>query len=216
MERLAGARAPRRGRTRGGWATHVLVALAWLMAGSGPARGQASARRFTVDSATSVVRFDGHATLGSFAATTHSLSGWAELADPVRLTTGRGLVEVRAATLRTGIGLRDRHLRGELDTDRYPLISLSVEHVLPAGANGADASAGQPVVLEGSVTVKGTMHAVRWPATAALHGDTLVVSGSTPMRFTELGMKPPTRMLVTHVLDEFVLVYDVHFTPARP
>ncbi len=184
------------------------------LAGGLPARAQAPARRFTVDSAASMVRFDGHATLGAFSATSHSLSGWAELADPARLTTGRGVVEVRAATLRTGIGLRDRHLRGELDTDRYPLITLAVERVLPGGT--ASGAAGQPVVLEGSFTVKGTMHAVRWPATAALRGDTLVVAGSTPLRFTELGMKPPTRMLVTHVQDEFVLVYDVHFVPARP
>ena len=129
------------------------------------------------------------------------------------LTSGRGLVVVRAATLQTGIGLRDRHLRGELDTDRYPTITLNVERVLPA--NGGTAAV-DPVVLEGSFTVKGVAHAVRWPATATLRGDTLVVTGSTPMRFTELGMKPPTRMLVTHVQDAFVLVYDIHFAPARP
>ena len=203
---------PRQGR--GWWAVTVVAALGGLAAAPVPGRAQAAARRFTVDTASSSVRFDGHATMGAFSATTRTLSGWAELGDLAHLTSGRGLVEVRAATFQTGIGLRDRHLRGELDTDRYPTITLNVARVLPASTAAAS---GDPVVLEGSFTVKGTAHAVRWPAMAALlRGDTLVVTGSTPMRFTELGMKPPTRMLVTHVQDEFVLVYDIHFAPARP
>jgi polyisoprenoid-binding protein YceI len=192
----------------------VPAALALLAATAAGGRAQAPARRFTVDTVTSSVRFEGHATLGAFTATTNSMSGWAELADPGHLTSGRGAVAVRAATLKTGIGLRDRHLRGELDTDHYPLITLSVERVLP-GADGA--AGGDPVVLEGALSVRGTPHAVRLGASAAVHGDTLVVAGSTPMRFTELGMKPPTRMLgTTRVRDEFVLGYDVRFVPAGP
>ncbi len=188
-----------------------LVAALGALALAGAGRAQSAPRRLTVDTLASTVRFDGRSTLGAFSATTHTLAGWAEVTD-ARILSGRGAVEVRAATLRTGIGLRDRHLRSELDTDRYPTIGLTVEHVV--AGDGAAAASGLPVVLEGTLTVKGTPHAVRFPATAALRGDTLVVAGRAPLTFTQLGMKPPTRLLVTHVQDAFVLVYDIRIRPA--
>lgn len=191
----------------------LLVAAGTLCLSGRPAAAQ-SLRRLALDTLASSVRFDGHATLGAFSATTRTLSGWAELSGG-SIATGRGAVEVRAATLRTGIGLRDRHLRGELDTDHYPTIALTVDHVLAAG--GGAPAVGGPVVLEGTLTVKGTPHPVRLAATATLRGDILLVAGSSPLTFTQLGMKPPTRMLgMTRVQDAFVLAYDVRFTPTRP
>ena len=212
----------------------VAGALAAALAGpalAAPAAAQLPSGRLVLDSTTSRVWFDGTSTFGSFTATTASLAGWTELAGPRQVENARGEVDVRAATLKTGIGLRDRHLRQELDTDHFPLVTLIVDGVTraPAAAPVAAAIAGAraealpaaadatPVVLHGSLTVKGQAHPVALAATAAFRGDTLVVVGRAPLRFTELGMKPPTKLFgAARVHDEFVLRFDGRFLPIRP
>ncbi len=182
-----------------------------------PPAAQLPALRWPLDSASSRVWFDGTSTFGAFTATSASLAGWVELVAPGQLADARGEVSVRAATLRTGIGLRDRHLRDELDTDRFPLVTLAVARVVPAQAAYAGASEGTPVVLRGSLTVRGQSHPVAFDATAGFHGDTLVVVGRAPLRFTELGMKPPSKLLGSvKVHDDFVLRFDGRFLAARP
>ncbi len=169
-------------------------------------------RRLVLDSASSRVWFDGTSTFGAFSATTSSLDGWAELPES-GLGDARGEIRMRPATLRTGIGLRDRHLRQELDTDRYPLITMTVQHVSASGPLGTGETA---VVIQGVLTVKGQAHEVSFSGTAALRGDTLVVRARSPLTFTGLGMKPPTRLLgTTRVHDEFVLRFQGQFLAAR-
>ena len=170
-------------------------------------------RRLQLDSSSSRVWFDGVGTFGPFTATTSSLEGWAELPES-GLGEARGEIRMHPATLKTGIGLRDRHLRQELDTDHFPLITMAVERVTASTlASGAETS----VVIQGALTVKGQAHSVSFSGTAALRGDTLAVQARTPLTFTALGMKPPTRMLgTTRVHDEFVLRFEGHFVPARP
>lgn len=214
-----------RARRRGGVVLAAALAaltLALSVAAASPARrpsplpAQLPALRWPLDSASSRVWFDGTSTFGAFTATSASLEGWVELAAPGQLADARGEVSVRAATLRTGIGLRDRHLRDELDTDRFPLVTLAVERVLLAQAAYAGASEGTPVVLQGSLTVKGQPHPVSFDATAAFRGDTLVVVGRAPLRFRELGMKPPSKLLGSvKVHDDFVLRFDGRFLPPR-
>ncbi len=218
-------------RVRGGGsaALAALCVLVLALSAATPARrpaapaatqlpaGRLPAVRLLLDSASSRVWFDGTSTFGAFTATSASLEGWAELAAPGQLADARGEVELHAATLRTGIGLRDRHLRDALDTDRFPLVTLAVDRVVPAQGVYAAASEGTPVVLHGTLTVKGQSHPVAFDATAAFHGDSLVVAGRAPLRFTGLGMKPPTRLLGSvRVHDEFVLRFDGRFLPARP
>jgi len=175
---------------------------------------QLPVKRLRLDSAASRVWFDGTSTFGAFTATTASLDGWAELPSDHVLAGAHGEVNVRAATLRTGIGLRDRHLREELDTDQYPLITVVVSRVAPP-ALSATAAGATPVLLEGTLTVKGHAHPVTFEATADFHDDTLVVAGRAPLRFTDLGMKPPSKLFGSvRVHDDFVLRFEGHFLPA--
>lgn len=179
-----------------------------------PARAQTAVTRLELDSASSRVWFDGTSTFGAFTATTSSLDGWAELAPGRQTVGGRGEVHMRGANLKTGIGLRDRHLRHELDTDRYPLVTLTVERV--DTGSGTAAPGETPVVLRGSLTVKGQPHPVSIDATTTFRGDTLVVRGQAPLRFTELGMNPPSKLLgAARVHDDFVLRLDGRFLPPR-
>ena len=185
----------------------------WASAGAGRAQRADPPRRLQLDSSSSRVFFDGVGTFGAFSATTSSLEGWAELPES-GLGDARGEIRMRPATLKTGIGLRDRHLRQELDTDHFPLITMTVERV-SASAPGADGET--PVLIQGALAVKGQAHAVSFSGTAALRGDTLAVQARSQLTFTALGMKPPTRMLgTTKVHDDFVLRFEGRFVPARP
>ncbi len=180
---------------------------------AGPEHPPGVPRRLQLDSTSSRVWFDGTSTFGAFTATTASIEGWAELPQG-GLGDARGEIRVHAATLQTRIGLRDRHLRQELDTDRFPLIVMAVERV---SASAAGAGEETPVVIQGALTVKGQAHTVTFSGTAALRGDTLAVQARTPLTFTALGMKPPTRLLgTTKVQDQFVLRFEGHFVPPRP
>ncbi len=193
-----------------GLAALLGAAALWL---PGSAGAQLPRPRLRLDSAASRVWFDGTSTFGAFTATSASLSGWAELAAAAQLAGARGQVDVRAATLHTGIGLRDRHLRQELDTDRWPLVSLAVERVT-VGPVAAAATGTTPVVLHGVLTVKGRGNAVAFEAAAGFRGDTLVVTGRVPLRFTDVGMKPPAKLLGSvKVHDDFVLRFDGRFLP---
>lgn len=202
----------------------ALLAAAGLMGHAGPAPAQgpdrpsepaarlAAPHRLVLDSAVSHVWFDGTSTFGAFSATTSSLDGWTELQGDA-LAGARGVVRLQAATLHTGIGLRDRHLRQELDTDRFPLITLTVDDVSTSAAVSGGAI---PVVIRGALTVKGQTHPVSFGGTAALRGDTLTVDAKTPLTFTGLGMKPPTRMFgTTRVHDDFLLRFQGRFLRPR-
>lgn len=175
-------------------------------------------QRLVLDSASSRVWLEGHATLGHFTAETRTMRGWAELTEPGRFEGGSGSVEVDVASLHTGIGLRDRHLRGEMDVEHYPHVVFAVNEVAQAEPYPAELGwTGESVLLHGTLTVKGSEHPISFPAAAELRGDTLHVQGKLPLHFTELGMKPPTKLLGSvRVADDFTLLFDARFLPARP
>ncbi|HET9986025.1 MAG TPA: YceI family protein [Longimicrobiales bacterium] len=192
--------------------------LLLLLPISAAAAMQAEPIRLQLDSTASRVWFEGSATLGDFTAESRSATGTATLDDPTRLTSGHGRIELPVASLKTGNGLRNKHLRDEMEASKYPLVVFTVERVLAAAlaaAPSADAEPGEPVLLHGTLEVKGRPTEVDFPATAELRGDTLLVRGRMPLRFTRLGMKPPVRLLgATKVRDEFTLAFDARFIPA--
>jgi polyisoprenoid-binding protein YceI len=75
--------------------------------------------------------------------------------------TGRGAIfgrlDIQVASLHTGIGKRDEHLRSAdfFDVDRFPEISVVVTAVEPGAANNAD--------LRATLTIKGVTAAVPLP-----------------------------------------------------
>jgi polyisoprenoid-binding protein YceI len=75
--------------------------------------------------------------------------------------TGRGAIfgrlDIQVASLRTGIGKRDEHLRSAdfFDADRYPEISVEVTAIAPTTGEAAD--------LQATFTIKGVTAPVRLP-----------------------------------------------------
>ena len=76
-----------------------------------------------------------------------------------------GRVDIRADSLRTGIKMRDRHLRSAdfFDVEKFPDISIVVTAAEPAGAHAAR--------LRASVTVKATTLPIELPATVRVLDD---------------------------------------------
>lgn len=76
-----------------------------------------------------------------------------------------GRVDIRADSLRTGIKMRDRHLRSAdfFDVEKFPDISIVVTAAEPSGEDGAR--------LRASVTVKGTTLPIELPATVRVLDD---------------------------------------------
>jgi len=75
--------------------------------------------------------------------------------------TGKGAIfgrlDIQAASLRTGIGKRDEHLRSAdfFDTEHYPLITVEV--------TGIEPSAGDAANLQATVSIKGVTAPVPLP-----------------------------------------------------
>lgn len=112
--------------------------------------------------------------------------------------TGNGAVfgrlDIQAASLNTGIGRRDEHLRSAdfFDVERFGEISVVVTGVHPTGGNAAD--------LRASFTIKGVTAPVPLPVTVTPAGDgSIQIAGETTIDrsqfdigWNKFGMIAPT------------------------
>ncbi len=195
-----GPRAPASG------ASAVRGAMALLMALSAPAAAQtgpAAARTikplpfrsgaisFRVHVA-AAPDFTGHVTVDSAAFTGTSLADV------------RGSVLVRADSMKTGIGLRDHHMRGAMEAKKYPDIRFELLGVAPRAdsshasqrASGGDTVA---VTFAGRLTIHGVTRDDTIPGTVVLGPDSVVARAAFPLDMRDYGIKPPTRLLVIRV-----------------
>jgi polyisoprenoid-binding protein YceI len=116
--------------------------------------------------------------------------------------TVSGRVDVRAASVKTGIGKRDEHLRSAdfFDADRFADITLVVTS---ARADGPDRA-----LLSADLTVRGVTRPVELPVTVRLVDDaTVQISGSTAVQRSDfevsgnmLGMVGSTATLTGDVV----------------
>src|ERR1700744_5078262 len=91
--------------------------------------------------------------------------------------TGKGAIfgrlDIRVASLRTGIGKRDEHLRSAdfFDAERFPEISVVVTAVQPTTGNAAD--------LQATFSIKGVTAPVPLPVRVILRDDGSVQLSAT-------------------------------------
>lgn len=103
-----------------------------------------------------------------------------------------GFFEVRVAELRSGIGLRDRHLRTTLRGDSFPVIRFELVGVDAAGATGDSVA----VTYQGRLTIRGVTRTVRVPGAVVRRGDSLAVLVTRfPLNLAEYDVRPPSRFL---------------------
>jgi polyisoprenoid-binding protein YceI len=198
----------------------VMVATA-ATAVAGPRHHFANMQRipFQLDTVRSRVGFEADATLGKFSGTARRVRGHAEIVDTADFTGATGRIEIDAVSFRTGIGMRDGHLRAELEVSTYPTIVFALAGVDRASDDAvariearAEEPPTRPVILTGTLTIKNVTRDLNVPARIRFTADSIYARGRVPVRFTDFQMKPPSRMLgTTKVRDDLVLQFDVVF-----
>ncbi|ADV66030.1 YceI family protein [Deinococcus maricopensis] len=138
----------------------------------------------TVESETSVENFTGR---------TSNVTGTVTFDPATR--TGRGTIIVNGASIRTGMALRDEHMRsaGWLNFDKVPTLrfqTTSVKHV-----------SGDAYEVRGNLTLNGVTRPVTTRATvkltpanaatkaAGLKGDALAITTAFPVKLSDFGVK---------------------------
>jgi polyisoprenoid-binding protein YceI len=129
----------------------------------------------------------------------------------------RGFVEIRAADMQTGIGLRDRHLRTAMEADSFPLLRFDLASVEPGAARGDTVDAG----LAGRLTIHGVAREVRATGSVVLGQGSVEVRATFALDMRDYGIKPPVKMLgalrvAPDVAVGIDLVFSMTPTPAVP
>jgi len=203
----------------------LVVPLLAVAAGSARSGSAQVPRRFVLDSAATRIWFDAGARLGDFRGEAARFNGWLDLRDTTAFSQARAGINIQPGSFHTGNGQRDADLRSTLDTRRFQWISFGligvVAHpdtafpaVLRADTTRAD---WRDVVLRGTLTIRGQARDIDIPTRVALAGDTLLARGRVLIRFTQFGMKPPSKLLgILTVDDQLTLAFDAVFLAERP
>jgi polyisoprenoid-binding protein YceI len=167
------------------------------------AQAAADAVPFVVDPARSHIRF-------------HAVSRFMEadgafrrFAGEIRMEDGRpetasGRIVVEVASIDTGIGMRDRHLRSDdfLDAERHPQATFVVSAVRPEGRR---------VVVSGELTIRGVARPVSVPVFVAVSPGAIRITGELTLNRREFGVAYQSRL--NPIRDEVTVSFDLTAVP---
>ncbi len=181
---------------------HCAILLGWLAAGSPvlacdlPARpGAENHPVFSLDPGESAITFEADAGWHRFAGTAGKFSGQVRVDDPSRPREADACVEVDAASLTTGIGLRDEKMgESHLHTDRFPTIRFvlsGMEQIEPFGGDR------YRVTLRGSLTLHGVTRPVSAQASARVSPTAIAAEGEVSLRLSAFEIPAPSFLFVT-------------------
>lgn len=102
-----------------------------------------------------------------------------------------GIVEARVAEMRTGIGLRDTHLRGAMHADSFPLVRFELVGLDLGAVRGDTVTA----TFQGHLTIHGVTHTVRVPGWVLVRAPGAEIRAVFPVDMREYGISPPSRFL---------------------
>ena len=141
--------------------------LLLVLAGSAPAK--AESLRFRIQPEASEITFRATSRLMNAEGTFGRFSGDV-VADPARPTGARISLTIEAASLDTGIGMRDNHLRSAdfFDIERFPTIAFQSVRV---------ETAGRRATVTGSLTLHGVTREIAVPVDVQITETALVASG---------------------------------------
>ncbi len=185
----------------------VALALLTLMA----SRAWPEPNIYTISPIRRLVAFDATYPLGDFSGTTEEVAGEFVL-DPGNLD-GRvsGSATVNPASLRTGIGGRDRDLRKAMEVERYPEIRFTLSEVeasFPSLAERADTA----LKITGMLMIHGVERIITLTGRARTVEGRLWVRGEGTVKMTNFGITPPKKLFLS-VKDEVRVSFDVLLAP---
>lgn len=191
----------------GGWVRRRIRAAGFLLtaaaSGSGMLTGLAPARlraqEFDVDtSAAREVRFTSRTELFHFDGVTHRIDGYVLLTGP-RLAAGMPTdssqlyFEVDLASLHTGIGMRDRHMRDDyLQVRKYPYAEFKGALTEVA----ADSSGAFRVTARGTMSIHGVRKAMTTSCDVSPSGSGYKVRCTFPLLLSDFDISIPKLMFL--------------------
>jgi polyisoprenoid-binding protein YceI len=167
-------RTPRRGRRLAAFLLLALPLTGWS------ATARADTVRFRIQPEASEVTFKASSRLMNADGRFHRLAGEV-LVDPKDLSTAKVTLSIEAASIDTGITLRDNHLRSEdfFDARRFPTIAFES---LRAEA------AGRRAIVVGRLTLHGVTREIAVPVDVALTTGALMASGELVVNRRDYGL----------------------------
>ncbi len=150
-----------------------------------------------------IVTFTSKAPLETVVGKTGEVLGFLTV-DPADIAgSAESIMEVDLASLKTGIGLRDSHMRKQyLETDKFPLAVFELTRVIEASQNTLEDQKPVELKLEGNFSVHGVKRQITLQmtvtyikesdATRARHpGDLLHMVGTFDILLSEYNIKRP-------------------------
>lgn len=173
------------------------------------------------------VSFTSAAPLEDITGVCNKVAGECKL-DPARVESFAGRFVIRVADMRTGIELRDEHLRTAdwLDAEKHPEITIDVKKVADVKKTGANTAS---LKLVGDCTIRGKTQSIEIPATLAyldetpetqkkVKGDLVRVRAEFKVKLSEYGVTGPSgsEMIGLKVADEIEIRAAVYGSTEKP
>ncbi len=153
-----------------------------------------------------MIRFDADARLHTFSGTAGKLSGRVRLPGDLLSDGADACLQIEAASLTTGIDLRDERMRNNhLETDRFPIILFRMSGLDPIEPLGGDRYAG---TLRGALTLHGVTSLLTAPVRAHISSVGLVVEGKVPLHLSTFQIPVPTFLFVS-MKDEVIVSFKI-------
>lgn len=181
-----------------------------------PGGGAAFAQEYHVDlSADRTVRFISRASIEEFEGVTDRIDGYVRLDGPTLSGDTGGdetelYLEVDLASIDTGIGLRNRHMRDNyLEVEQYPYATYEGSIVSVAASSGG----GFRVTSRGAMTIHGVTRAMEIPCDVTPSGRGYRTQCSFQILLTDHGIDIP-RIMFLKLANEIRLELDFAMAPA--
>ena len=165
---------------------------------------------YVLDPRESTIRFDADARLHAFTGTAGQLFGRVRLPSVSRVSEAAACVEIRAASLTTGIAMRDNKMRrSHLHTDHFPTILFTLSGLDQIQPQGADRYTG---TLRGTLALHGVTTPLVISAKAEFNVKRLSVEGTVPLRLSTFQIPIPSLLFIP-MKDEVVVRFKVVAVP---
>lgn len=109
-------------------------------------------------------------------------------------------IEVDLTTITTDQSQRNGRVQSALDTDQFPTATFSLTEPIDLGEGAASGEA-VSVTATGDLTIHGVTKSVQIPLEAQLVDGTVVIVGSTEVRFSDYDVEVPSAPVVVSVSD---------------
>jgi polyisoprenoid-binding protein YceI len=174
--------------------------------------GDISAEEFYVDTLqNNSVKFFAKATLGNFTGETKQISGSMSVNVEDTLASGNVDLYVDLASLDTGNGRRNRHMREKyLETDLYPKAHYRGEIVNWAAENDSIFD----VATEGTIVIHGVEKSLMEKVKIFKKGELYLVFLNFQLDITDFGIKKP-RFLISSMNKVVNVQLKFHFKPSN-